>query len=913
MYSHWQPTTGASHPGLPTQPIQPWQLADARHAADAAEARLAAAEHAFAREKEQYLTTIAALEHSAKVRESTIEELRAKVELRNRDCESIRVQAKFAIDEAERNAKEISDEYTQETRRMREAVANHQRTAADREKSFSEIVAKLQRSDSALSQAKEQNDELALRIEKLTRTREAESIDGRSKLESLQAKLTESEEEVARLRHLLDETETQHKSDVETLGHEVAELKSTIVAQDRTLEDLDQLCDQRAAERDDALEIARYVQESLDSKQTELDEVVALAESVDAQLSDAVSIHRSELERVENSLSEKVNEVDSRKAEMRELAATLVQRETEFKTQLERLEQTHREKEAATLESRRAELRELANNLVRRENEYRSSLENAKSANEAERTRLESRVAELSELADNLTERERESRLQLESVSSEIDAEKTQLESRVSELTESLQHLQQSNEEASESRRAEMRELANNLVRRENEYKAALAEAKQATESQASETTALHQQEIAQLQQSVHRATTERDSMVLAMNDQISQLNLNHNDALARIAEERFSQVEAYEAQIESLSDSLRDVESNLAAQADEWNAREERYKQHLAQLQDQMRQVSEEHQSQIASVQMQQTQVRPEDAEQLRLLEEQVANLRSSQAQMESEQANLQSERTRLQSEHANMQSEYSQAIEAQRRELESIHEQHASELSNHLAQIQRLTEQLRVASTQHESLKAEKFAAQAEDSAAVSQRLEELQAANQRLKQAVAEKEHAIDARTQELRLLQKRVSDLEAAQKNVTAPKGVSGESKYRQQIAKLRALYAEQLEKCQRAEFAVTQLDRTVVWLEKTSSGLQEDLQREAAARRKAESALKQRAGQDDADRVTQALSTQIEMDEQIKRLTRELDATQKIRLIERQQADAELKKIRRELAIASGKNRSQKAA
>ena len=92
---------------------------------------------------------------------------------------------------------------------------------------------------------------------------------------------------------------------------------------------------------------------------------------------------------------------------------------------------------------------------------------------------------------------------------------------------------------------------------------------------------------------------------------------------------------------------------------------------------------------------------------------------------------------------------------------------------------------------------------------------------------------------------------------------------------------------------------------MAWLEENSNSLQEELQREAAARRKAESGLKREADQPHASENSQAISAQIETDEKIKRLTRELDATRKIRMIERQQAEAELKKVRTELAEVKG--------
>ena len=188
------------------------------------------------------------------------------------------------------------------------------------------------------------------------------------------------------------------------------------------------------------------------------------------------------------------------------------------------------------------------------------------------------------------------------------------------------------------------------------------------------------------------------------------------------------------------------------------------------------------------------------------------------------------------------------------------------------------------------------------ADATAKLNAQLSELQKHNKQLEETVQQKSVAIKKGATERIALRKEILNLKSSQATKTDPETLK---KYRAHVGKLKQLYEQQLERCQRAEFAVTQLDRTVAWLEENSNSLQEELQREAAARRKAESGLKREADQPNASENSQAISAQIETDEKIKRLTRELDATRKIRMIERQQAEAELKKVRTELAEVKG--------
>ncbi|NND97922.1 MAG: hypothetical protein HKN47_11400, partial [Pirellulaceae bacterium] len=185
------------------------------------------------------------------------------------------------------------------------------------------------------------------------------------------------------------------------------------------------------------------------------------------------------------------------------------------------------------------------------------------------------------------------------------------------------------------------------------------------------------------------------------------------------------------------------------------------------------------------------------------------------------------------------------------------------------------------------------------------------QLRDANKKLDEDIQTKSLAIERATEEAAELKSRLAKLSAEES--TAKVNPTTLKKYRTAVAKLKAMYNAQLERRQRAEFAVTQLDRTVTWLEKSSSDLQDQLQREAAARRKAESVIKRRGVDTSNEAASDAVITQIEMDEQIKRLTRELDATRKIRVIERQQAQAAIKKIRNELADSRQTSDQRRAA
>ena len=84
------------------------------------------------------------------------------------------------------------------------------------------------------------------------------------------------------------------------------------------------------------------------------------------------------------------------------------------------------------------------------------------------------------------------------------------------------------------------------------------------------------------------------------------------------------------------------------------------------------------------------------------------------------------------------------------------------------------------------------------------------------------------------------------------------------------------------------------------LHRDSAKLRSQLQLQAAARRKAESALKLAAKGADADSFARAAHLQIESEERVARLTQELDATKRLYEKVRQRASQYIKRSRKQV-------------
>lgn len=925
MHQHWQP-----NPGLPVQPIQPWQLADAYHAAQSANARLADAQHAFARETEQLHTNIAALEHSATIREKTIRDLQSRLQLQTNELSQARTDSAEAIETAEKTVAEFSAEYAAETKRMREVVSDHQLTAAKKEADFSELQTNYNRSEFALKHVSAQNDELIAKLEQSTQQYTVEKQQFATTVSEHQKLLEQRDADILRLREQLDATETQHKSDVESLRQKVSELEHAATDHERTLHDLDTLCDQRSAEiadltemgqtleskllracdlfeasladqqkdhagaielfegaiaekqqtfesklaglqQEHAAQIKRFEgaiaekqqeiellqneiqqqQETIKTKQSELDEVTEMSQSIDSQLTDAVSQHNEQLERLQSTVAESEVEAESRKAELRDLAKNLVQREMEFNAQLKSVREEAAQELSEAIAEKDAQIAQVAEQIAQKEADY-----------EAEIQRLTGMTVTLEGSYNG--------------AQSLIHELQTQHQDTIAGLQQqAANHVQQIQQQLSDQIEQLQTSLASTTQR--------LQEAE----------SLLHERESDQsAQQGIHQLLQNADDnqdLIAELKRQIDDLSRQHEKLLAQ----RDTEVARYAQEVDQLRSSLESLSTESA----------ETQQFHTEQLAN--REASLSHQLEILQG------VREQEAtsrlQQIGELEERLAKLQANQ----SADSNLLEARTQELTEQLsavmlakqNAESEV-QRLANQLSHQEAEFQEGAQRLSLQVSQLQQNNRLLEESIQQNaDQQKTQHDASEMADATAkLNAQLSELQKHNKQLEETVQQKSVAIKKGATERIALRKEILNLKSSQATKTDPETLK---KYRAHVGKLKQLYEQQLERCQRAEFAVTQLDRTVAWLEENSNSLQEELQREAAARRKAESGLKREADQPNASENSQAISAQIETDEKIKRLTRELDATRKIRMIERQQAEAELKKVRTELAEVKG--------
>ncbi len=95
-------------------------------------------------------------------------------------------------------------------------------------------------------------------------------------------------------------------------------------------------------------------------------------------------------------------------------------------------------------------------------------------------------------------------------------------------------------------------------------------------------------------------------------------------------------------------------------------------------------------------------------------------------------------------------------------------------------------------------------------------------------------------------------------------------------------------------------AIVQRDQTIASLEQEALLMQEQLQREAAARRKAEGAIKRKAKAENSDAALQDAWSHIDAYEQVSRLKRQITALEDIGLMERQRAAAEISRHKKHI-------------
>jgi chromosome segregation ATPase len=747
MYSKWQPS-----PSHLNQPIQLWQLEDAHHAVRLVEKRLADAEHAYARETEQLYTTIAAYEHSALARESSIRDLQGQVKLLKQELTEARAQYEKAITAAEKRISEMSVEYAAETKRMREVVSDHQRTAAERESARTDLANQLVHREAAIEQLKQQASDLNDRLDEKTRVLADVDVNAKEKLADAEKSASDQQAEVQRLRVQLDETETQHRADVETLRQTIAELELTAPDQAQTIQDLSQLSDQRSAELAEALELAAVA---------------------DSELSEARSNHQAEIE--------------------------LYQEEMNSKDETITLQQSEVERLAAELEAKQAELDE---------------------------------VAQMSDSID----------MQLNDA---VDAH--------SEQVAAFEAAMAAKEQNVSDRKTELRALAQRTFRRETQFKQIVTDLRSEATQTLQETIAGYEAETEQLRgviTTLEESGSDREDLIHELKQQVEQLETSQRELAAQYGRESADLQQSSAA-------TINQVRSELTIQ--------------VHQLQSEL---------QITTSQLQTTQdelSRTRTALQTTAQDQSINSVQAAElvAELTTKANDLQNQLASVQQQHDLSQEQSQNSIAGHLAEIESAN-QKAATLTQQLAQSasenQKLVHHFKIARS-----KAAKYQKRAS--------------------------------------YLSKRLRDVIEVQRRIrTNPETLK---RFRNHVEQLNQQISDASQASHKSEFTVTQLNRTIAWLEHTSESLQDSLQREAAARRKAESILKQLAEDEEhpapIPSVAQSAAMQIEADERINRLTRELDATRKMRLIERKQALAELKRLSEEIAKQESKNTLRRAA
>ena len=109
-----------------------------------------------------------------------------------------------------------------------------------------------------------------------------------------------------------------------------------------------------------------------------------------------------------------------------------------------------------------------------------------------------------------------------------------------------------------------------------------------------------------------------------------------------------------------------------------------------------------------------------------------------------------------------------------------------------------------------------------------------------------------------------------------------------------------------------DFAIAQRDRMIALLEQEAVAMQGRLQREAAARRKAESAIKRAVETGGLSAAAREAWSQIDADTQVERLHRQINALRTVSLLERQRALAEISRYKKEIERLKGES-SRRAA
>ena len=842
----------APHPGAEGVPIHVAQLAESLQAA---EAKVASAQNAYACEKEELYTTIAILEHTAEKNSISLRNLKSELQRRTDEL----AQSRTEIQRIENDSDQRRETHATE---------------------ISALQSKLDRCQSILRQTDADHSALNRQLLELAANKTFRECE-------FQKCLDDAEAEVARLRLQLDETETQHKSDVESYSQHVDDLRLIIQERDLAVEDFSLLCDRHECDADDArrhgsiidtqLSIAQdrvaSLQSDLELKRREAEDFADMATSLEAQL------------------EAKDRESRLRLAETSELKAAAVQRELEFQDIAKREIEEKTKRRDSVIEQLQHDLS------LSRERESR---------HQAVADSLQHHVDKLSaSIGHHETAAERH-----EIVIDDIDR---LCDQRELELTEATKHIELLSGESNELR-CRLNALHHELMERQAELEDAalrrdsfhsqLAIANEQHRSEVEnllESIADAKQKLSKLQQDNERKAQLSESARLEMDEKLtvqeSEFDQKVKDIrqatelrVSTIQQQHAAESQRQQSVIEQLHDEIRQSAERLRQREHDFVAErktlEQTHANELSLLREKLRRAVEDSENLNAC--------RVDESRELSEANQTVVRLRLHIADL------TRRHKTEREQHEAN-ESEYLRQFESMREQLASDAGKVASltaERKKLSCQIRHLEERAFESVAARHKVESEILKLQ-EEHRRVSFELGE---ATSKAKQKQANLISLINTRTAiaNVAIGQARTLRQELAKQRAPSPPPAEDDSaveKHRQHIQQLSRMLERQQDRCQRAEFAVTQFERQIACLEESTSTLRDNLQREAAARRKAEAAIKGVAGNADAANVSVQLSAQIELDEQVKRLTGELESMRKLRAIERQQAEAEIKRLR----------------
>lgn len=156
-------------------------------------------------------------------------------------------------------------------------------------------------------------------------------------------------------------------------------------------------------------------------------------------------------------------------------------------------------------------------------------------------------------------------------------------------------------------------------------------------------------------------------------------------------------------------------------------------------------------------------------------------------------------------------------------------------------------------------------------------------------------------LDATTKaESEKLQQRLDKHAASTREVVRLQALLDQAKIELQACRAQLAEQPSNEGLEDLEFAIVQRDRTIALLEQEAFVMQERLQREAAARRKAEGVIKRKAKTENLDTAVHTAWSHIDAREQVSRLKRQITALENVGLLDRQRAAAEISRLKKRI-------------